>query len=77
MAFAVEIALAKATSYDISKLRIRNKQELYHSLTDRETFTRVLEQGLDNKEEYLKYKDKILDYFMRLQDKVKIEELAF
>jgi hypothetical protein len=38
MAFAVEISLAKARKED-SKIRIRNKEELLHTLTDREALT--------------------------------------
>jgi len=36
MVYAVEIALATAIYYETSKFRIKNKQELYEALTDRE-----------------------------------------
>jgi hypothetical protein len=71
MVFAVEIAFGKTENRN-SKLHIKNKQELYHALTDRET----LEQGLEG-EENQRQKDRIIDYFMNIKDKVKIEELRF
>jgi hypothetical protein len=77
MAFAVEIAFAKTEDHT-SKIHLKNKQELYHALTDRETFSRILEQSYDDSKEereYLKYnKDKIVDYFMNIRDKVKLVE---
>ena len=45
MAFAVEFALAVAEK-DTSAVQIRNKQDLYHALTDRETLYKILEQAL-------------------------------
>jgi hypothetical protein len=45
MVYAVEIALATAIYYETSKFRIKNKQELYEALTDREKLIRVLEQA--------------------------------
>ena len=90
MAFAVEIALAIARK-DTSPTQIKNKQDLYQALTNRETFTSILEQGLDyvlsDKEifddtsrfEQLQKnnRDKIADYFMNIKDKIKLEELRF
>ena len=46
MAFAVEIAIAVARK-DTSGFQIKNKQDLYQALTNREIFTSILEQGLD------------------------------
>jgi hypothetical protein len=46
MAFAVEIALAVARK-DTSAIQIKNKQDLYQVLTNREIIEMVLEQGLD------------------------------
>ena len=46
MAFAVEIALAVARK-DTSAVQIKNKQDLYQVLTNREMFDMMLEQGLD------------------------------
>ena len=91
IAFAVEIALAIARK-DTSSTQIRNKQDLYQALTNPETFTSILEQGLDyvlsDKEtfddtsrvpEWLRKdnRNKIVDYFMNMKDKVKIEDLRF
>ena len=88
--FAVEIALAVARK-DTSVVQIKNKQDLYQALTNREMFDMALEQGLDyilsNKEtfddlsrfEHLQKdnRDKIVDYFMTITDKMKLEELRF
>ena len=91
MAFAVEIALAVARK-DTSAIQIKNKQDLYQALTNREMFDMVLEQGLDyilsdketfdddtSKFEQLQKgnRDKIVDYFMKIRDKIKLEELRF
>lgn len=90
MAFAVEIALAVARK-DSSGIQIKNKEDLYQALTNLEMFVVVLEQGLDyissDKEmfedkscfEILKKgnRDKIVDYFTNVKDKVKLEELIF
>ena len=56
MAFAVEISLAVARR-DTSSVQIRNKQDLYMALTNREMFYAILEQGLD----FLLYDKKIFD----------------
>ena len=90
MAFAVEIALAVARK-DTSAVQIKNKQDLYQALTNREMFDMVLEQGLDyvlsDKETFddtsrfeqlqKDNRDKIVDYFMNIRDKIKLEELRF
>jgi hypothetical protein len=57
----------------LSKVPIRNVQEVYDALIDRETLDKVLKQGLD--EEYLKYKDQFADLFVRMKDKINIEDL--
>ncbi|MGA7899824.1 MAG: hypothetical protein WCA39_13290 [Nitrososphaeraceae archaeon] len=90
IAFAVEIALAVAIK-DTSAIQIKNKQDLYQVLTNREMLDQILEQGLN----YLLYdketfndisrfkqlqkgdRDKIVDYFMSIKDKLKLEELRF
>jgi hypothetical protein len=46
IAFLVELAFAKAEK-DTSKIQIKNRQDVYHALTDRETFDTILQQGLD------------------------------
>ena len=90
MAFAVEIALAVARK-DSSAVQINNKQDLYQALTNRERLDTVLEQGINyilsdketfddtSKFEQLKRgkRDKIVDYFMNIKDKIKLEELRF
>jgi KaiC/GvpD/RAD55 family RecA-like ATPase len=90
MAFAVEIALAVARK-DTSTIQIKNKQDLYQVLTNREMFDMVLEQGLDyvlsDKETFddtsrfeqlqKDNRGKIVNYFMTIKDKIKLEELRF
>jgi hypothetical protein len=84
MAFAVEIALAKARKSD-SEIQIKDKQDLVHALTDRNTFTKILQQADDTLKstEYLREiisgqdNDYIADYFMGIKDKVCLEELRF
>jgi KaiC/GvpD/RAD55 family RecA-like ATPase len=90
MAFAVEIALAVARK-DTSTIQIKNKQDLYQVLTNREMFDMVLEQGLDyvlsDKETFddtsrfeqlqKDNRSKIVNYFMTIKDKIKLEELRF
>ncbi len=89
VAFAVEIALAAARK-DTS-VQIKNKQDLYQALTDREMFNMILEQGLDyvlsDKETFddmsrfeqlqRDNRHKIVDYFMNIKDKIKLEDLRF
>ena len=57
----------------LSIVPIRNAQDIYHSLVDRETLDKILEQGLD--EENQKHKDDLLNFFMSIKDKVRIEDL--
>jgi hypothetical protein len=74
IAFLVELAFATAEK-DTAKIQIRNRQDVYNALTDKETFDAILQQGLD--EEHQKYKDKIVEFFMSIKDKVRIEDLTF
>lgn len=82
MAFAVEIALAKARK-DYSKIQINDKQDLFHALIDRDTFTKILQQAADTlrSTEYLREIsegqdiDSIIDYFMGIKGKICLEEL--
>ena len=90
MAFAVEIALAVARK-DSSAVQIRNKQDLYRAMTNREMLDMILKQGLEyvlsdketfddmSKFEKLQQDNraKIVDYFMKIRDKIKLEELRF
>jgi hypothetical protein len=60
--------------HKVSKVPIRNVQDVYNALTDRDTFDKLLQQGLE--EEYQKYRDEIVNLFMGLKDKVEIEDLT-
>jgi hypothetical protein len=57
----------------LSKVPIRNADNIYHALTDRETLAKVLEQGLD--EEYQKYKGDIVNFFMCIKNGIRKEDL--
>jgi hypothetical protein len=46
---------------------------VYQVLTDKEALEKVLQQGL--KEEHSQYKDKIVELFMNMRDRIKIEDL--
>jgi len=82
MTFIVEIALAKARKND-SEVQIKDKQDLLHALTDRDTFTKILKQAADTlrSTEYLKEisagqdNNYIVDYFMSIKDKIDLDEL--
>jgi len=90
VAFAVEVALAVARK-DSSAVQIKNKEDLYRALTNLEMLYMILEQGYDyvlldkrtsddtSRFEQLQKdnRDKIIDYFMNIKDKVKLEELRF
>ncbi len=90
MAFTVEISLAIARK-DTSTIQIKDRQDLYRVLTNREMFDMILEQGLDyilfDKETFddasrfeklqKDNRDKIVNYFMNIKDKIKLEELRF
>jgi hypothetical protein len=52
----------------LSKVPIRNRKDIYHALTDRETLDNVLEQGLD--EEHQKYKDEIVKFCMSIRSSI-------
>jgi hypothetical protein len=49
----------------LSKVPIRNRDDIYYSLTDRETLDKVLEQGLDEEQQY---KEEIVKFCMSLKD---------
>jgi hypothetical protein len=74
IAFAVELALAKAREED-SVFRIKSAEDVYHVLTDKETLEKVLQQGL--KEEHKQFKNEIVDYFTNMKDKIKLKDLTF
>jgi hypothetical protein len=56
--FSIEYLLEEKLSKEVKKLSkvpIRNVQDVYNALTDRDTFDKLLQQGLD--EEYRQHKD--------------------
>lgn len=74
LAFAVELALARAQEKD-SVFRIKSAEDAYNVLTDTEALQKVLEQGL--KEEHMQYKVSIVEFFINMKDKIRIEDLRF
>ena len=72
LAFAVELALAKAQDED-SVFRIKSAGDVYYTLTNRETLEKILQQGLE--EEHKQYKDRIVEFFVNMKDRIKIEDL--
>jgi hypothetical protein len=73
IAFEVELALAKAKEED-SVFRIRNAEDVYKVLTDKEKWDgKVLLQGL--KEEHMQHKDSIVEFFMDMKDRIKVEDM--
>jgi hypothetical protein len=60
----------------LSKVSIKNVQDVYNALTNRDTFDKLLQQGL--KEEYQKYRTEIVNLFMSQKEKykIKIEDLT-
>ena len=87
----VKTACLAVARKDTSIIKIKNKQDLYQALTNREMFDMVLEQGLNyilsDKETFSDLsrfeqlqkdnRDKLVDYFMSLGDNMKLEELRF
>ena len=76
IAFLVELAFATAEK-DTSKIQIRNRQDAYNALTDRETFDKLMQKGLDAEHQKYKNKNEIVEFFMNIKDKVRIEDLTF
>jgi len=81
LAFAVEISLAKARKAD-SKIRIKNKEELLQALTNEKILGGILEQGAEANEAsenirtcLRENQTYIRNYFMKIKDLVKLEEL--
>jgi hypothetical protein len=72
LAFAIELALARAQKED-SVYRIKSIEDVYYILTDKEALDRILQQGL--KKEHMQYKDKIVELFMNMTDRIKVEDL--
>jgi hypothetical protein len=89
IAFVVEIALAVARK-DTSSVQIKNKEDLFRALINRELLDMILEQGLyvlsdketfDDASKFEKLQQdnrgKIVDHFMSIKDKVEVKELRF
>jgi hypothetical protein len=72
LAFAVELALARALEED-SVFRIKSAADVYHVPTNKDTLEIVLRQGL--KEEHMRSEDRIVEYFINMKDKIKVEDL--
>jgi hypothetical protein len=72
IAFAVELAPVKAQE-EGSMFRIKSAADTYQVLTSKETLEKVLQQGL--KEEHIQYKDRIVDLFTNMKDRIKVEDL--
>ena len=72
--YRVELAFIEARK-EKSIIPIKNVEDIYNALTDRETLDKLLQQGLD--EEHLKYKDEIVEFFMSIKDRARMEDLTF
>lgn len=70
IAFLVELVFATAEE-DTAKIQIKNRQDVYNALTDRETLDAIMQQGVG--EENQKYKDEIVEFFMSIKDKVRMD----
>jgi hypothetical protein len=75
--FSIEYSLEDKLGKEVkrlSKVPIRNVQDVYDALIDRDTFDKLLQQGLEK--EYQQYKDQIVEFFMNIKDKIKLEDLT-
>jgi len=70
----VESAFIKAIK-EKSTVPIMNVEDIYNALTDRKTLDKLLQQGLDEKN--LEYRDEIVEFFMSIKDRVRMEDLTF
>ncbi len=73
-AFVVESAFIKAKKEE-SVVPIKNVEDIYVALTDRETLDKLLQQELNG--ERLDYKDEIVEFFMSIKDTVRMEDLTY
>ena len=75
--FSTEYPIEEKLSHvhRLSKVPIRTVRDVYNALRDRETLNKVLEEGLDD-EEYQRHRAEIVNLFMILKDKIKIEDLT-
>jgi hypothetical protein len=72
--FRLESAFIKAKK-EGSAVPVKNVEDIYNALTDRETLDKLLQQELD--EELLEYKDEIVEFFMSIKDTIRMEDLTF
>ena len=75
--FSTEYPLEEKLNKEVKKLSkvpIRNVHNVYNALTNKEALDQLLEQGLDD--EYQRHRDDLVDLFMNLKDKIKIEDLT-
>ena len=74
--FSTEYLLEEKLSkvQKLSKVPIRSVQNVYNALTDKDTFDKLLQQGLD--EEYQRHRSEIVNLFMGIRNKIKIEDLT-
>jgi hypothetical protein len=70
----VESAIIKATKEN-SIVPIKNLEDVYNALTNRETLDKLLQQELN--EEHLKYKDGMIEFFMSIKDNIRMQDLTF
>ena len=70
----VELAIINATKEN-SVVPIKNLEDIYNALTDRETLDKVLQQELEG--ELLKYKDGMIELFMSIKESIRMEDLTF
>ena len=71
--YRIELAFIEARK-EKSIIPIKNVEDIYNALTDRERLDKLLQQGL---KEQLKYKDEIVEFFMSIKDRVRMEDLTF
>ena len=69
-----ESAIIKA-SKENSIVPVKNLEDVYNALTDRETLDKLQQQELEG--EHLKYKDRMVEFFMSVKDNIRIEDLTF
>jgi hypothetical protein len=53
--------------------RIKSAEDVYKVLTDKEALEKVMQQGL--KEEHKQYKAKIIEFFVNMKDRIKVEDM--
>ena len=57
----------------MSKVPIRNVEDIFQALTNRQTLDNVPDQGLD--QEYQKHTDDIVNFFMSIKNSIRKEDL--